>query len=191
MGAGKSKAKGKGDNEDNVEDIARNAPADQLIAAARDLPLCRGHPLLREFADALDREYVRREGGCCGDWLNGLSDERIRAEGVDVEAFVKWTEWAEAMIRRSYGGQMVMSIEQLRAEWGLLAAPPQGMPPQGMMPPQGTPAASSGMPPVAVGTVVQPGAGPVAVAQPIYGQVPGSAEMPVATAQPVPPKGGY
>ena len=74
MGAGKSKAEGKGDNEDNVEDIARNAPADQLIAAARDLPLCRGHPFLREFADALDREYVRREGGCCGDWLNGLSD---------------------------------------------------------------------------------------------------------------------
>merc|ERR1712232_251390 len=58
MGAGKSK----GDNEDQVDRLVREAPNDQLLAAARDLPLPRGHGLLRDFADALDGEYARREG---------------------------------------------------------------------------------------------------------------------------------
>merc|ERR1711920_701458 len=162
MGAGKSK----GDNEDKVDHLAREAPNDQLLAAARDLPLPRGHAILIDFADALDREYARGEGPIVGDWLDKLSEARLTSAGLEVPAFITWTEWVEALIRRSYDGQMVMSIEQLRAEWGLIA-PAQAM------------AAGVSNVPIAYGYAAQPvGAScsscahvPVAVAEPVYGKV--------------------
>jgi len=173
MGAGKSK----GDNEDQVDRLVREAPNDQLLAAARDLPLPRGHGLLRDFADALDGEYARREGPVVGDWLDGLPEERIKSVGLEVAAFITWTEWVEALIRKSYDGLMVMSIEQLRAEWGLTA-------------PQALAAAESHVP-VAYGYVAQPADDSAAhghAAQPVGGPC-SSCGVPVAMAEPVYGKG--
>jgi len=121
MGGGSSK----GDNEDKVDKLAATAPDEELVAAARDLPLPPGHQLLAEFASALEREYALREGPIVGDFLDGLDEARLKRESIKVKNFITWTEWVEALIRRSYSQRMVMNIEELREIWGL-SPPAQG-----------------------------------------------------------------
>jgi len=92
MGGGSSK----GDNEDKVDKLAATAPDEELVAAARDLPLPPGHQLLAEFASALEREYALREGPIVGDFLDGLDEARLKRESIKVKNFITWTEWVEA-----------------------------------------------------------------------------------------------
>eukprot|EP00965_Chrysotila_dentata_P177361 5857905-Pleurochrysis_carterae.AAC.5 len=122
MGGGSSK----GDNEDKVDKLAATAPDEELVAAARDLPLPPGHQLLAEFASALEREYALREGPIVGDFLDGLDEDcaltdalkarhattlsvgdriiaclyssqaRLKRESIKVKNFITWTEWVEA-----------------------------------------------------------------------------------------------
>jgi hypothetical protein len=180
---GGSSSKGGGDP---VDSIVRSANRDQLMRAVRDLPFPKGHHILREFADALEGEYVMDRGPLVGQFLEQMDMSALRSAGVDIGDFVEWTQWIEALVRVSYhGGKNYTSISQLRSEWGLAQAAAPSSYSCGS--PMAAPVYATAYP----STVSSPPGGdaqyataqgtPVAVAHPVCAPVATAVASPVAT----------
>jgi len=169
---------GNSSKSDDPNEIGANAPPEQLIKAAKDHPFNKGHPILREFADALEKEYVFRQGAIVGDFEDSLSDQRVSSEGVDIKDFKDWFVWVEALVRESYFEQRnIATMNDIRQWWGLVAAAPYGQVAQATPSYPGAQAY-----PQAAG---YPGAVPVATAVPVAStNYPSQAGVPVATATP-------
>jgi len=152
-------------------EIGANAPPDQMIKAAKDHPFRKGHAILRDFADALEREYVFRQGPAVGEFEECLSDDRVECEGVGIKDFKEWFCWVEALIRESYfEGRNIATVDHLRQWWGISSAGNYGQ----VTPPPGYPEAAG-----------YPGAVPVATAVPVAASAyPSQQGVPVASAQP-------
>jgi len=179
MGGGESK----GEGGDDIDELEQHAQDEELVKAATDIPFARGHPLLAQFADALEAEYVQRQGPACGDFLDNLDKGLIEREGVKAGDFDQWTKWVEALMRRSYLGDDggPMTIDELKRAWGVGGQPAYAQ----AQPVTGQPVYAQATP-VGGGSGLYPGCGsgaPIAHATAVPSS--GGGGAPVAMAKPI------